>query len=49
MRNARKWIVRGVVALAAAVALVLALMPRPVLVDIGQVQRGPLQIGRAHV
>ncbi len=44
MRNARKWIVRGVVALAAAVALVLALMPRPVLVDIGQVQRGPLRV-----
>lgn len=44
MKNRRKWIVRGVVAAAAVAALVAALMPRPVPVDIGEVARGPMRV-----
>jgi HlyD family secretion protein len=44
MKNARKWILRGVVVAAAAVALTLALMPQPVIVDLGVVARGPLRV-----
>lgn len=44
MKRARKWIVRGLLIAVAAIGLVLALMPRPVPVDMGTVARGPLRV-----
>lgn len=44
MKDVRKWIVRGVVGAAVIAGVGVALVPRPVEVDVGTVDRGPLRV-----